>query len=181
VSDEFPRLLSTKRTPVSPWLEVITREMQFRPDADVETYYAIAQPHYVVAVAITPEGRILLVRQYRPAVQRFSLELPGGLLDENEDPADAMVRELREETGYVTRSVTQIGRAATSAGRIDNVTYSFFIRTGERSPDFVEEPGVAVSWASPSELRNLVLSGELSEQAHLGALALAQCAGLIAL
>jgi hypothetical protein len=46
---EFPKLLSTKRTPISPWLEVITREVQFRPNADVENYYAIAEPAYVAA------------------------------------------------------------------------------------------------------------------------------------
>ena len=181
MSDEFPKVLSTRRTPFSPWLELISREVQFRPDGDIETYYAIGQPHYVIAVAVTPEQRILLVRQYRPAIQRFSLELPAGSLEENEDPAHAMVRELQEETGYATRSITRIGNAASNASRIDNATYSFFIRTGQRSPDFVEEPGVSVSSASSSELKNLILSGELSEQTHLGALALALWVGLISL
>jgi ADP-ribose pyrophosphatase len=181
VNDQFPRVLGTERTPFSPWLEVISREVQFRPDGDVETYYAIAEPHYVIAVAVTPEQRILLVRQYRPAIQRFSLELPAGRLEKNEDPADAMARELQEETGYATRSITRVGLAASNASRIDNATYSFFIRTGQRSPDFIEEPGVSVSSASSSELKSLILSGELSEQTHLGTLALAQWAGLVSL
>jgi len=59
--------------------------------------------------------------------------------------------------------------------------YSFFIETGERAADFVEEPGVSVSSASPAELRVSVLSGEFAEQTHLGVLALAVCKGLTVL
>jgi len=181
VSDEFPRLLSTKRTPVSPWLEIITREVQFSPDSGAEPYYAIAQPDFVVAVAVTPQRRVLLVRQYRPAIRRFSLELPAGTVDENEGPAVGVARELLEETGYPAKSILEIGRAATSAGRIDNITHSFYIEADERVLNFVEEPGIAVSSASGSELRELILSGELAEQTHLGAIGLALCKDLIRL
>jgi 8-oxo-dGTP pyrophosphatase MutT (NUDIX family) len=179
MSGEFPKVLNTKLTSISRWLEVIEREVQFQSAAAVETYYAIAQPDDVAAIAVTPEKRILLVRQYRPAIQRFSLELPAGTVEENETPADTMVRELLEETGYRTKSIVEIGRAATSAGRIDNVTHSFFIETGERVADFVEEPGVAVSSASASELREMILSGEFAEQTHIGVIALATCRRLV--
>jgi ADP-ribose pyrophosphatase len=177
--DNWPRLRDSRRIPVSPWLEVIARDVQFFPDAPVETYYAIAQQHYLAALAITPEGRILLVRQYRPAIERFSLELPAGLLDAGEEPAEAMVRELREETGYSTRSIQLMGKGATCASRIDNSMYSFFIETGERAHDFVEEPGVAVSSMWPAELRSSILSGEFAEQGHLGVVALAVCKGFL--
>lgn len=88
MSGEFPKALNTKLTSISRWLEVIEREVQFQSAAAVETYYAIAQPDDVAAIAVTPEKRILLVRQYRPAIQRFSLELPAGTVEENETPAD---------------------------------------------------------------------------------------------
>jgi ADP-ribose pyrophosphatase len=181
VKDGFPELINTKRTAVSPWLELVARDVQFRSDSEIETYHAIAQPPYLVAVAVTPEARILLVRQYRPAIQRFSLELPAGMLAGNEDPADAMARELLEETGYLAQSITLLGKGATCSCRIDNVTHSFFIETGERVRDFVEEPGVSVSSASLPELRHLILSGHLAEQTHLGAIGLAQISGLITL
>jgi 8-oxo-dGTP pyrophosphatase MutT (NUDIX family) len=100
------------------------------------------------------------------------------MLEENEDPAKAMARELLEETGYTTASITLIGKTATCASRISNCMYSFFIRAGERVSEFVEEPGVSVSLATPGELRDLIRSGEFSEQAHLGVLALAMAEGL---
>src|SRR5262249_23573004 len=129
MADRWPKLTGSKTIAVSRWLEVIARDVQFRPETNVETYYAIAQPHYLAALAVTPEDRILLVRQFRPAIERFSLELPAGMLETNEEPADAMARELLEETGYSTRSITLIGKSATCSSRIDNSTYSFFIQT----------------------------------------------------
>ena len=179
MGDHWPRIVGVKRTPVSPWVEIIAREVQFHPKKNPETYYSMSQPPYLAAVAVTPEGRILLVRQYRPAIERSSLELPAGLLEQNEDPAAAMARELLEETGYSSESIELIGETATCSSRISNVMYSFFIQAGDRAPNFVEQPGVSVSSVTQAELRTLVLSGEFGEQTHLGVLSLATCRGLI--
>jgi ADP-ribose pyrophosphatase len=175
----WPRLTARRVTPVSQWMTIVSRDVEFSPGAATETYYAIEQPGYLAAVALTPEGRILLVRQYRPAIERFSLELPAGILEESEDPATAMARELLEETGYAAESIILIGRTATCASRISNCMYSFFIRAGVRVSEFVEEPGVSVSSATPGELRDLIHSGEFAEQTHLGVLALAAAKGLL--
>jgi len=179
MSPSLPRILRTEKTSVSPWLEVIAREVQWSSESGVETYYAIGQPDYVTVLAITPEERLVLVRQYRPAIERFSLELPAGMIDPGEDPLVAASRELFEETGYPVSKIELIGKGATSSGRISNSTYSFFVRTGEQVRGFKEEPGVSVHLASASEMRNLILSGEFSEQAHLGAIAVAATMGLV--
>lgn len=179
MNNDWPRILDIKRTAVSPWIEVIARDVQLSPDAATETYYAIGQPTYLAAIAVTPDGRILLVHQYRPAIERFSLELPAGLLEEDEDPQKAMVRELLEETGYSSESIELIGTGATCSSRISNAMHSFFIRTGKRITDFVEEPGISVRSVTPTELRGLILSGEFQEQTHLGVLSLAACRGLV--
>jgi ADP-ribose pyrophosphatase len=175
----LPKVLKTSRMPISPWMEVVTREVQSPGRSSVETYYAIAQPDYVVILALTPDGRVLLVEQFRPAIERMSLELPAGLVDPNEDALATAARELLEETGYPARSIELLGKGATCSSRISNTTHAFFIRTGEREPGFVEEPGVRVRAVTTTELRSLVIIGELSEQTHLGALALAQVRGLL--
>jgi ADP-ribose pyrophosphatase len=175
---DWPKLTARRHAPVSEWMTVVSKDVQFSPGARIETYYAIEQPSYLATVAVT-EGRILLVRQYRPAIERYSLELPGGLLDQDEDPATGIARELLEETGYTTEAITQIGKTATCSSRIDNHMYSFFIVAGPRASGFVEEAGVSVSSATPRELRELIRSGEFSEQTHLGALALAVAEGLL--
>ena len=178
---ELPKILKAEPTMVSPWLEVIARDVRFSAESSVETYYAIAQPDYVAVLAITPESRVLLVRQYRPAIERFSLELPAGMVDPNEDPLETAKRELLEETGYPTMSIELIGKGATCSSRISNTTHSFVVRTGDRALGFVEEPGVQVSSVSTDELHSLVLSGEFGEQTHLGVLAQASARGLLIL
>jgi ADP-ribose pyrophosphatase len=179
MSEQWPKIVGITRTRISPWMDVLAREVQSAPHAPVDTYFAIGQPDYLVALALTDDGRVILVRQYRPAIERFCLELPAGLLEEGEDPVDAIARELMEETGYATRSIELIGRNATCASRISNTTFSFFIKAGERVPNFVEEPGVSVVLVSPSELREFARSGEFGEQTQLGVLALAMLSGLI--
>lgn len=179
MNNDWPNIRDIKRTTISPWIEVIARDVQLSPDAATETYYAIGQPTYLAAIAVAPDGRILLVHQYRPAIDGFSLELPAGLLETDEDPQKAMIRELLEETGHSTQSIELIGKGATCSSRISNAMLSFFIRTGKRIPDFVEEPGICVRSVTPTELRGLILSGEFREQTHLGVLSLAACRGLI--
>ena len=181
LDSSYPKLIRTQRTKISPWIEVIERDVQFDPSSDPETYYAISQPTFLVALVLTQERHVVLVRQYRPAIRRVSIELPAGLLERNENPETAIAREIVEETGYVCKSITKIGSAATCSSRIDNTTLSFFVEAGKQSRDFTNEPGIDVILVSFDELRELVLSGEFGEQTHLGVLALAQFRGLITL
>jgi len=57
-------------------------------------------PDWVNVVALTPDRRVILVRQFRFGTDEFSLEVPGGVIERGEDPVAAAVRELAEETGY---------------------------------------------------------------------------------
>ncbi|KAI9272790.1 NUDIX hydrolase domain-like protein [Phascolomyces articulosus] len=52
------------------------------------------------AILLTPEPELLLVIQYRPAIEKYCIEFPSGLIDQGEDPLDAAIREFQEETGY---------------------------------------------------------------------------------
>jgi 8-oxo-dGTP pyrophosphatase MutT (NUDIX family) len=176
-----PKIVNTERETISPWLQIIRRDVQMLPGQPIEQYLAVGQPDYLVALAVKLDSRILLVRQFRPAIDRFSLEFPAGLLEPGETPLNAITRELLEETGYPAEHIEFIGKCATSAGRISNSTYSFFVKTGERIADFREEPGLTVTSVTPAELGELITSGEFSEQCHLGAIALAIARGLITL
>ncbi len=66
-------------------------------------------PEWVNVLALTPERDALLVRQYRHGTKRFTLEIPGGMVDAGEDPAHAAARELLEETGYRAASIEHLG------------------------------------------------------------------------
>jgi ADP-ribose pyrophosphatase len=182
LSDEWPKIRSRQVTTISPWMKVIAREVEFTPGAKPEVYHAVGQADYLAILARTPDGRIPLVRQYRPAVEAFTWELPAGLVEHGEDPAAACARELLEETGYPAHAVHALGApAAACTGRLSNRIHSFFVETGERVTDFTEEPGVAVALKTPAELAAMIKADEFVQQLHLGTLALAGLKGFLRL
>ena len=62
----------------------------------------------VGVIAFTPQGKLLLVKQYRPAIKQELIEIPAGLVDPGEDVESAALRELEEETGYRAEKITKI-------------------------------------------------------------------------
>ncbi|MDB5617771.1 NUDIX hydrolase [Tardiphaga sp.] len=181
MQDEWPKILSRQTVKVSPWVELVAREVEFTPGEPSQVYHAIAQQDYLAIVALTPDGRFPIVRQYRPALEMFTWELPAGLAEPGEDHGTGCARELLEETGYPARAIHPLGSAAPCSGRFSNRIHSFFLQTGERIDDFVSEPGLSVDLATPAELVAMIMSGELIQQLHLGALLLAELRGFITL
>jgi 8-oxo-dGTP pyrophosphatase MutT (NUDIX family) len=182
MADEWPKIRSRRTIPISPWMDVIAREVEFSAGQAPEVYHAVSQLDYLAIVALTPDGRIPIVRQYRPAVEAFTWELPAGLLERGEDPAAACARELLEETGYRSRVVHPLGPpGAPCAGRLSNSIHSFFIETGEQASDFTPEPGLTVALKTPAELSALIASGQFVQQLHLGALLLAEMRSFLTL
>lgn len=72
-------------------------------------FVVIHAPDWVNVVAVTPDERIVLVRQFRYGIDEFSLEVPGGVMEAGEDPVTAGLRELREETGFSGQTARLLG------------------------------------------------------------------------
>lgn len=87
------------------------REVRYRhPVRGTERdFIVINAPSWVVALALTPDGQLVFVNQFRFGIDGFSLELPGGVMDLGEDPVAAGRRELSEETGFVGRAARLLG------------------------------------------------------------------------
>jgi ADP-ribose pyrophosphatase len=181
MSEQWPRVKSRQTIKVSPWVDIVAREIEFAPDSGPEIYHAVGQQDYLAIVARTPSGHFPIVRQYRPALESFTWELPAGLAEPGEDFAEGCRRELLEETGYPTRAIYPLGAASPCTGRLSNRIHSFFLETGERVADFVPERGIAVRLATTAELVDMIKSGEFVSQLHLGALLLAELNSFIAL
>lgn len=181
MSDEWPKIKSRDSITISPWVEIVAREVEFAPGEPTQLYHAVAQRDYLAIVALTPDGRFPLVRQYRPALEMFTWETPAGLAEPGEDHAEGCRRELLEETGYPTLAIHPLGSGAPCSGRLSNRMHSYFVQTGARIGDFVPEPGLTVDLATPAELIAMIKSGEFISQLHLGALLLAELRGFITL
>ncbi len=174
MSDEWPKIRARRVTTLSPWMQVIERQVEFAPGAPLETYHSIGQRDYLAILARTPDGRIPIVRQYRPALESFTWELPAGLVEDNESPIESCRRELMEETGFPARAIHLLGTAAACTGRMSNRIHSFFVEAGPRAATFEPEPGLTIRLVTPDELLQLIESGEFVQQLHLGTLLLAE-------
>lgn len=181
MSEQWPKVTSRQIVTVSPWVDIVAREIEFSRGAPKEVYHAFKQQDYLAIVARTPSWHFPIVRQYRPALEAFTWELPAGLAEPGEDLAEGCRRELLEETGYPTRTIHALGTAAPCSGRLSNRIHSFFLETSERVADFVPEPGLDVRLVTASELTDMIKSGEFVSQLHLGALLLAELRSFIKL
>jgi ADP-ribose pyrophosphatase len=178
---KWPRIRSRRTTRVSPWMGIIAREVEFSRGETPQIYHAVEQADYISVVALTRGGKIPIVRQYRPALEAFSWELPAGLVDPGESPAEACRRELLEETGLTVRKIHPLGENSPCTGRLDNRIHSFFVEAGEPIKGFKPEAGITVKLVSPAEVVRLITSGGFDSQLHLGALLLAELHGFLAL
>ena len=171
----WPKIVSRRTTRVSPWVEIIERGVELTHDSAPELYHAVAKRDYVAIVARTPDGKFPLVRQFRPAVEKFTWEFPAGTIEQGEPPEESCRRELLEETGYPARTVHALGAYIPCTARLSNTIHSFFVETGPRSGN--AEQGIEVKLVTPHELASHIISGEFPLQLHVGALLLAALRG----
>jgi ADP-ribose pyrophosphatase len=177
MTERWPKIVSRRATRVSPWMEIIEREVEFSEGAAHELYHAVGQADYIAIVARTADGLIPIVRQYRPALERFTWELPAGLVDPGEDAAVSCARELKEETGLAARAVHPLGSYAPCTARLSNRLHSFFVEAGEQGEP--SEEAIELRLVGPAELAGLILSSEFVLQLHIGALMLAGMRGFL--
>ena len=108
------------------------------PDGRSSQRDIVRHPGAVAIVALTDDGRICLVRQYRAALGRVTVEIPAGKLDPGEDPLDCAMRELQEETGMQAERMAFLTTIATAVGFCDELIH-IYMATGlhfaESSPD----------------------------------------------
>ena len=86
---------------------------------------------WINIIALTRDERVVLIRQYRPGTDEVCLEIPGGMVDPGETPADAAARELVEETGYTSARWEQIGTVAPNPAIQNNHLHTFLALDAE--------------------------------------------------
>lgn len=95
----------------------------------VHDFFVLDSPDWVNIVPLTPDGQVVMVRQYRHGIDGFTLEVPGGLIDtEDPSPLVAARREMQEETGYDSEDVVPLGSIHPNPAIQNNRCHTFLAR-----------------------------------------------------
>tara|TARA_Y100000589_G_scaffold330292_1_gene379503 strand:- start:1944 stop:2504 length:561 start_codon:yes stop_codon:yes gene_type:complete len=132
------------------------------PNGHQGEYGCIKHPGAALAVPITRDNKVIILRQYRFAVSRYLLEFPAGTLEIGESPLNSIKREIQEETGYRANQWDELGILVPAPGYADEEIFLFLARELtklELVPDGDLDEDIEVLIKDPKELDNLIESG----------------------
>ncbi len=148
-----------------PGFDVVRDDVRL-PDGTETEFHYVSEPHSVVILAFTEDGDVVVIREWRQAVDRINYGLPaGGLEADDTDILAAARRELSEETGYEAGAVERMATYEPANGLFDSVFHYVVARgctpTATRDLDYNES--ITVETESFETLRNKALAGELKD------------------
>lgn len=129
----------------------------------------------VALAAVTPEGKMVMVRQYRKAAEKAVLEVPAGKIEKDEDHRLTAERELREETGYSAGKIEHITSFYSSIGYSTEVIYLYYateLTPGET--DFDDNESIEILEYDLKELKEMVFSGAIEDAKTIAAILLVE-------
>lgn len=135
-------------------------------------YVLLDAPDWVNVLALTREGRLVMVRQFRFGIDDFSLEIPGGVVEPGEEPLAAAVRELREETGYVGRPARLLASVNPNPAIQSNRCHFALVEEAELAGGTEWDPDeeIEVATAAVEDVLEWARSGQITHSLVVAAL-----------
>jgi 8-oxo-dGTP pyrophosphatase MutT (NUDIX family) len=136
----------------------------------VEPYYVYEFPDWVTAVALSEEGKVIMVRQYRHGLGETCIETPGGCVDDTDaNFEEAIKRELLEETGYSFSSYKYLGRISANPSTNNNLMHMFLATGGKKVAEQQLDPNeeIVVELYTIEEVKQLIRENKLLQSMHV--------------
>ncbi|MEK3709610.1 ADP-ribose pyrophosphatase [Bacillus sp. FSL K6-1005] len=134
------------------------------PNGKTSKREIVKHPGAVAVLAVTDEGKIIMVKQFRKPLERTIVEIPAGKLEKGEEPEYTALRELEEETGYTAKKLTKMTAFYTSPGFADEIVHVFLaeeLTVLEEKRELDEDEFVEVMEVTLEDALKLVESREV--------------------
>ncbi len=157
------KTISSRLALDEPWFKV-RRDTVLLPSGKIlDDYFVWVSGNIVLIIALTPDNKILLVKQYKHATDQIMIELPAGFADGNEDPEKAAARELLEETGYATQKMELLAKLSDNPTKQIGTTSIWLARDTEliNTPKPDENEDIEVLLVDLAEAVQMVLEGKI--------------------
>ena len=135
-------------------------------------FYVLESPDWVNIVAVTDSQEIVLINQFRHGICGTVLEIPGGMIDDGEEPKLSAQRELLEETGYTSNEFIEIGRVHPNPALFDNLCYTFLAKSAKkiREPEFEGTEDIETILYPSKDIMELIQKGDITHSLVINAL-----------
>lgn len=115
-------------------------------------------------IAITRENKVVLVKQYRKAIEKELWEIPAGKIEPGENPKESAIRELKEETGYSAQSMKLLHKFYTSAGFSNQKIYIYLAENlTSGSQDFDDDEFIETKEFSLNEVYDMIYNNDIED------------------
>jgi 8-oxo-dGTP pyrophosphatase MutT (NUDIX family) len=133
-------------------------------DRAEHTFFVVENPDWTNVIALTKDKQVILIEQFRHGTEEITLEIPGGMVDEYEEPIVSAARELIEETGYSAREMISLGKSRPNPAIQNNWIHHFFAPDCEKVKDtnFDENESIVTKLTSLEEIEQLIESGKIT-------------------
>ena len=139
-----------------------------------QPFYRMVTNDGIIILALTNQGEIILVKQYRQAINQVTLELPAGGVDDGEKPQEAAKRELYEETGYRCRSWRLLYDGRILQNRLSNREYVYIGYQAKLDLDFIRKESIEVITVKIEDAKSLFYDHRIENFIYYSILCLAE-------
>ncbi len=165
-------VLDSKYIVKRPWATLRVDKLQM-PNGNIkDEYYVLEYPTWVNMIGFTTNQEVLFVKQYRHGAGEILVELPAGVVEPGEEPAEGARREMLEETGYAFESIEKICELYANPATSGNITYTYLLKGGSRvqEQDLDDSEDIEVITMTIDQAREYLLENKIGQALHSAAL-----------
>lgn len=136
------------------------------------SFFVLDSADWINVIPVTPEGQIVLIRQYRHGTEEITLEVPGGMVDATDgSPKESAARELLEETGYAAQDISQIGAVTPNPAILSNVCITYLAKDVHKvaEPQLEGSEDIEVELFDLKNIQEMIAAGQITHALTIAA------------